>query len=148
MLARECRNHFQTQRFGHGSMDGHCSDGRGFSILPRNSPCSIMIFWFRFGFRCLFPWGLLLPHFFSGKGFWSIMISCFLLGFWGSVPSLIFPGLSWFGLGVWGRLVPFLFSFLKSLHDLLFPLVLARVPVFVPFFLSGVFPKEKSSAPS
>ena len=70
----------------------------GFSILPRNRFCSIIISWFRLGFRGLSPYcfGILFHHLFlvparvpclpTLLASWSIIISWFRLGFRGSSP--------------------------------------------------------------
>ena len=65
----------------------------GFSLLPRNRLCSIIIFWFRLGFRGLSPYsfGVLFPHHFLVPARVPWLVS---LLFWHSVPSS-FPGSGW-----------------------------------------------------
>ena len=131
-----------------------------FSILARNSLCSLMICWLLLvpaGVPVLVSFSLFFLS--SGKGFCSIMICWFLL------VSAGFPCLSpFFSFLCFRCLSPFfsLLSFFRTgvlfHHDLL--LVPAGVPVFVSLLLSSLvpvlvslllssfYPQERGSVPS
>ena len=100
----------------------------GFSILPRNRLCSIIISWFRLGFRGLSPYsfGILFHHHFLVPARVPGLVS---LLFWHPVPSFSII-ISWFRLRFRG-LSPYSFGILFHHHFL--------VPAGVPGLVSLLF---------
>ena len=118
----------------------------GFSILPRNSLCSIMIFWLRVGFWGLSPYsfGILFHHHFlvpSGLGFWGLSPESFGILFH---HHFLVPSGYGYGSGV---CLPSLLAFFSIIISC-FLLVPARVPEFVSLLFSLFLCPERDSVPS